>query len=300
MASPAYHVRQAILCLRYSPYAALVAAATVAIALGVSGSSLLIVRSLEAVIRSYGADARLTLFLSPNAKNGAALTVEAEKAAGPGSHAELVPPDVALKRLKHDLGEAGHALNDLVENPLPPTIEVRLSTVRLVRGDLRDVAAAAARLRIIPGVVEVDDGASFIDHLSRVLLAVRTIGTILFGIVIGVALFLVGNVVRLTVYARKDEIDIQRLVGATDGFIATPFILEGTFQGLGGGIVAAIMVRAGEVAGLPRIASAFGFGPELLPPQLPMSAVLGVVALGGLLGLVASLFSVLRFLRSAP
>ncbi len=298
--NPAYHLRQAVLCLRHSPYAALVAAATVAVALALSGASLLIIRSIEAVLRSYGADARVTVFLDSTKKADAPLVAQVEAAAGAGATAQLIPPDVALHRLKVDLGQAGEALNDLAENPLPPTIEVRLSSRRLAGGDLRDIRAAAERMRRIPGVTQVDDAESFIDRLQAVLVAVRAIGAVLFAVVMGVALFLVGNVVRLTVYARRDEIDILRLVGATDGFIAAPFVIEGTLQGLAGGIAAAVLVRAAEVSGLPRVAGAFGFAQEILPAPFHWPALVLFALLGATMGFLASIFAVLRFLRSAP
>jgi cell division transport system permease protein len=297
--NPAYHFRQALLCLRYSPYAAVVAAATVAIALALSGSSLLLIRSIDSILRSYGADARVTVFLDP-ASQGESLLPAVEKAAGTGATARFISPDAALGRLRSELGEAGRALNDLAENPLPPSIEVRLSSARLARGDLREVRAVAERLRKIPGVTQVDDAESFIDRLQSALTAIRAIGAVLFAIVLGVALFLVGNVVRLTVFARRDEIDILRLVGATDAFIATPFVIEGTLQGLAGGILAAVLVHTGEISGLPRLAGAFGFAQDILPRPFHWPALLLFVLVGGLLGFVASVFAVVRFLRAAP
>ncbi len=300
MSSPLYHLRQAVLCLRQSPYAALVAASTVAIALGLSGCSLLAVRSMAAILRSYGTDARITVFIAPSVKDTSSLVARAAMAAGLGARAEFVPPKIALERLRDDLGPAGKSLNDLLENPLPPSIEVRLSSAALTRGDLREIHEAAERLRVLPGVTEVDDGASFIKRLEAILLAVKTGGLILFLTVLGIALFLVGNVVRLTVFTRRDEIDILRLVGATDAFIATPFALEGTLQGLGGGVLAAVLVHLGETVALPRAAASFGFARDFLPPSLPWTGLVLIALVGGMMGLIASLVAVLRFLRRAP
>ena len=300
MLKPAYHLRQALLCLRHSPYAALVAAASVAVALSLCGGAWLTERSIEAVLRSSGADASITLFLTPRVREGAKLAGLAASAAGPGSTARFVTPDEALARLRADLGDAGRALGDLAENPLPPTIEVRLSSSRLAEGDLREIHEAAVRLKVLPGVTEVDDGASFVSHLQGVLRAVRASGLVLLIVVLGVALFLVGNVVRLSVYARRDEIDILRLVGATDAFIASPFAIEGTVQGLAGGIVAVVIVHLAEAVALPRAAAAFGFGQELLPAPIGWLAPLVLILLGAAVGLLASLVAVLRFLRRAP
>jgi cell division protein FtsX len=299
VASPSYHLRQALLCLRHSPSAALVAAGAVAVALSFSGLALLTVRAVESVLRGYGADARLTVFLDPKATDGVKLADEAAKAAGPGAKAEFITPQVALARLKGDLGEAGRALDGLAANPLPPSIEVRLSSANLAKGDLAEVKAASSRLRKLPFAKEVDDGSVFVDRLEALLAAVRAFGTGIFIVTLAVALFLVGNVVRLTVYARREEIDILRLVGATDGFIATPFVLEGCIQGLVGGIAAAILIRLSEFIALPHIASMFGFGADLLPGPSSFLASLAFVVLGVGVGLIASSVAVVRFLRGA-
>jgi cell division transport system permease protein len=298
VASPSYHLRQAALCLRYSPSAALVAAGAVAVALCFSGVALLTARAVESVLRGYGADARITLFLDPAVTDGARLAGEAAKAAGEGARAEFISPRVALTRLKGDLGEAGRALDGLATNPLPPSIEVRLSNERLAKGDLGEVKLASARLRRLPFAKEVDDGGSFVDRLELLLTAVRAFGSGLFMVVLGVALFLVGNVVRLTVYARRDEIDILRLVGATDAFIATPFVLEGCFQGLAGGILGAIGVKLIEVLAAPHVAATFGFGAELLPAPVSLGQLMFFVTVGLGVGFLASLIAVVRFLRS--
>lgn len=298
MASPSYHLRQALLCLKYSPSAALVAAGAVAVALSFSGFALLTVRAVESVLRGYGADARLTIFLDPKVSEGAKLADEAAKIAGPGAKAEFITPQVAMTRLKADLGEAGRALEGLAANPLPPSIEIRLSSANLAKGDLAEVKAASARLRKLPFAKEVDDGSIFVDRLEALLAAVRAFGTGIFLVTLAVALFLVGNVVRLTVYARREEIDILRLVGATDGFIAAPFVLEGAIQGLVGGLLAAIVIRLGEVIALPRMAAMFGFGADLLPAPTTFLVTFSFVLLGIAVGLLASSVAVVRFLRS--
>lgn len=299
MAGAAYHLRQGVSCLRQAPFAALVASLTLAVALAAAGGAFVAGRALEAVLRSYGADARITVFLDHSVTEAEAqrFAPEAARAAGEGAHATFVKPDEALARLKVDLGEAGTALDALVANPLPPSLEIQLAHDRVAHGELTEVRASAARLAALPFAREVDWGEGLLGRLETLLVAVRRLGLALFGIVAIFALFLVGNVVRLTVHQRRDEIEVLRLVGGTDGFVAAPFIVEGALQGLAGGSGGALLVALLERVGWPAVAGSFGFGAALLPE--PSIGLLGVVVLAGLVvGVVASTVSVLRFLRA--
>lgn len=292
-----YHLRQAAACLRASPWAAAMAALTVAVALATAGGALLLVRALDGALRSYASDARLTVFLDPvDDAEGERLAAEVAAAAGPGARARFVTPDAALARLRADLGGLGAPLDALAINPLPPSVEVQLPPARL-GADLGEVREAASRLEALPFAEEVDYGRAFLDRLELLLLAVRAAGSALLALVAAVALFLVGIVVRLTVYARRDEIEVLRLVGATDGFIATPFVLEGLFQGLAGGFLGAALVAWLERWAAPRIVGAMGFGDASLPAPLDGPLLAGFVVVGAAAGLGASLLAVARFLR---
>jgi cell division transport system permease protein len=103
---------------------------------------------------------------------------------------------------------------------------------------------------------------------------------------------LVANTLRLGVFARRDEIEIMQLVGATDLFVETPFLLEGLLQGLAGGLLAAGALLALAAVALPSLAAAgLALGrPEVLPPAL----IAAVVGGGAGLGLLSSALAVGR------
>jgi cell division transport system permease protein len=256
-------------------------------------------RAVEAALRAVAADARITVFLAPDVTDGAALARTAAEAAGPGAKAEFVTSAAALARLRADLGPSGAALDGLAKNPLPPSIDVRLPPARIARKGLQDLRAAADRLAQLPFAADVDAGQAFVEKLETVLLGVRAGGLGVFAVTLLVALFLVANIVRLAVFARRDEIDILRLVGATDGFIAVPFVLEGAVQGLAGGIVAALLVGAVERFVLPSLLAGFGFGAEIAPSPTGPLVLAAIVVAGFVAGIAASSVAVLRFLRKA-
>lgn len=258
-------------------------------------------RAVHAALQGAAADARLTVFLpaGTDAEVGEAWAAEAATAAGEGARATFVTPDEALARLAEELKDASAALESLIVNPLPPTIEIRLPTERVARGGLEQVRESAARVGSLPFAADLDWGEGFVEKLEALLAGVKKAGAAAFVLALALMSFLVGNVVRLTVYARRDEVEILRLVGATDGFIAAPFVLEGAAQGLAGGVLGAMLSALAERVALPALAEQAGVAAAFLPSPLGIEwALLAVTGL--LVGGGASLWATLRFLRAAP
>lgn len=299
MASTAYHLRQAAGCLRQTPYATLMAVSALAVALSLAGGTYLLARAATDGLKAYAAQASITVFLPDELDApGEDLATIAANVAAPGALAEFVPPEVALARLRDDLGDLGSALDALADNPLPQTIEVRLAPAWLAREGIEGIHAATGRLAGLPFAEEVDDGRSFVERLEAFLSWIRRAGVVVLVGVLAVALFFVGSVVRLTVYARREEIEVLRLVGATDLFIAVPFVLEGLIQGLAGGLAAALLLAVSERLVLPPLVAELGFGAQLLPPPLGMGVLILFVLAGAALGMIASFLAAFRFIRS--
>ncbi len=299
MAAFRYHLGQAARALGASPYGSAVAALTMAVALFLASVTWVAARAVESMLEATAAKARITVFVRPEVKATAALAQEAARMAGPGAAAVLVPPDVALTRLKADLGSTGRALDDLATNPLPSSIEVRLSPATIAHEGLAAVHRAATRLRKLPFASDVDDGESFIAAVEAALEATKATGEALFGAALLIALFFIGAVARLSLVARRDEIEILRLVGATDRFIAAPFVLEGVFQGLAGGVLAAVLVALLERFVVPEALSLVGFARDIAVAPLGPGWLLVLVAGGAALGALASALSVQGFMRKA-
>ncbi len=148
-------------------------------------------------------------------------------------------------------------------------------------------------------MADVDYGGRWLGPAQRMLVALR-IGLVgLFALLVSVTLVLVSNTFQLAVYARRDEIEILKLVGATDWFVRLPFLLEGLLEGLVGGGFAGLGLALGFASGWPRVLAAVPPLVSLGAQPFPLVQVaLGTLGLGGLLGLVASGLSVERFLRS--
>lgn len=200
-----------------------------------------------------------------------------------------VTEEQALQRAQEELVEFREMYRDLAANPLPASLEVRLHP------EYRNAAQAqvvAERLRNFPFVDDVRYGQEWVERLDRLRNLAGVVGGVIGLAFAAVAMVIIGVAIRITVLQRAEEIAIMRLVGATNGFIRAPFLLEGALKGLLGGLGAVALCWTGfglfrATAGFDLSALAF-----FTAPQVAL-----IVAFGALLGLLGSLLSVGRHLR---
>ena len=266
--------------------------ATMAAGLLVLGAYLLIAANLRGVLERVGAELRLVAFTSLGAAAGPA-GVEALGArlrALPGvADLHYVPPDEALARLRGDLGDDAGVLDGMTGNPLPGSFELVVAKDRREPAELRALAAAVAG---IPGVSEVRFGDAFVEGYARVVQMVEWLGVGLGAFLVLVLGGIVAATVRLSLHARADEIQIQRLVGAGGLFVRLPFYLEGALQGGLAALAALLLLRALYALGMPLLGDALGWfvGGQALV-FFGAAEAAGLVALGVLLGLGGALIS---------
>jgi cell division transport system permease protein len=155
------------------------------------------------------------------------------------------------------------------------------------------------QIRGLPGVTGVDYGREAVERLTAIARALRFGGLVAFAVVLFATIIIVSATLQLAIYARREEIEIQKLVGATDRFVKAPFLIEGLFQGLLGAAVALMGLWAfGRLVG-PTLTALFTFllGPTASEPLVRPGLALELVVAGSLLGLVGSFIAVGRFSR---
>jgi cell division transport system permease protein len=296
LAKAAYFWRSAASGLRHAPFIHFVAVTTIAIAIFSAGLAQATGRMVEALIGSLGGEVQVTVYLSPELDEEGAAVLRERMVALSGGRASLVPPRAALERLATELGDLGEALAQLPENPLPPSLELEVPPERRTPGALK---ALAQQLRAMPGVTGVDYGEEAVERLSAISKALRYGGWVAFAVVLLATVVIVSATLQLAIYARRGEIEIQKLVGATDRFVKAPFLIEGLLQGLlGAGVALAGLVAFERFAG-PGLASLFSFlvGSGGMVPLLEPGIALQLLAAGCALGLGGSFIAVGRFLR---
>ena len=287
--------RRALVNLWRAPMPSLVSVLTIALALFLGAAFAYGLQAAQGLVQSWGAQATLTLYLKPQTADLAARTLgERVRAEHPELRVLYVDQQEALQRLRAELGEQGKALDGLTYHPLPPTIELDPRSP-MPAAQVRQLAVEMARL---PAVQEVDYGREWLDRLEALARAVRIAGAGALIAVLGAALLVVANTIRLAVYARRDEIEIMKLVGATDGYVRLPFLLEGGLQGLLGAGLALGGLFAVQRWLLPRAAEAFTFAAGSAAPHLYLTEIGLLAAAGALVGLLGSWLAVTRFLRT--
>ena len=180
----------------------------------------------------------------------------------------------------------------LDEDSLPASFRIKLH-------DADDAETVAALIRGRPGVDDVRYGGSFIDTLLRVNSLLRTITLVLAVILMAAAAALIANTIRLGIFARREEIGIMKLVGATKWFIRIPFMLEGVFAALVGAIIAGSIVLAANLLLFPRMSEAFQFLQQVFTfTSTEIIQVLLALGAGGVVvGLIGSGMALRRFLE---
>jgi cell division transport system permease protein len=191
-------------------------------------------------------------------------------------------PEEALARARRELGEFRDVFDAAV---LPASLEIRL---RAGRRDPATVSAVARRVAAFPFVDDVRYGEEWVRKLYRIRTLATAAGLVLGGAFAAAALIIVGATIRMAVLARAREIEIMRLVGATDAFVRLPFLLEGVLKGVLGGVLALALTWVAHA-----LVSQYVVRTVFFPLPLVLLGVLG----GALLGLAGSAVSVTRQLE---
>jgi len=290
---PLSFVRRALEAMARGPFMTAVAVGTIFVAVLVTGLFAAALHGAERLLAAWAGEVRISVYLQPGADLAAARAA-AERLAG-GREVEAVPPAEALRRLRASLGEEAPVLEGVAAEALPASVEVRAPGV-----DLAAARALARALEAVPGAETVDFGNAWLERVELLLRRLRLAGVLLFGAMCLGTAVLVSNTLRLGVYARRDEIEIMKLVGATDAYVEAPFLIEGVLQGLLGAGLAVGALHAAHALLAPRVAAAVGLAAPLARGDLlPGRLVLALLGGGAALGLVSSALAVGRWLRKA-
>lgn len=269
----------------------LLSTATIALALFVLGGFLLVTANLERLGAEWSSTAELSVYLKDEVSAEERRAIETAVASSDAVSAhEYVSKSEALARFKQTFGDLAAAIDGPGDNPLPASIDVHL---RSGPGATAKVDDLAAKLRQLPGAADVRYDRQWLNRLLTAISLVRGVGLVL-GLVLTVAAALtVANVVRLALYARRDELDIMQLVGAPQAYVRGPFVMEGVLQGGVGALAALAGLAIAFVALRSRylvpLASAINLSTvQFLPPELCVLLVVGGMAVGCVGGLVAA------------
>lgn len=276
-------LREALIGFRRAPMLSALGVTTIAFSLFAFGLFGLLALNIRATLRTAEERVEMRSFLVDGTPVETVAAVMGDVGAFPEvARVEYVSPEQALVRARAELGELRDVFEDGV---LPASIDIRL---RPGHRDPATLRAVAARLRSYDVVEDVRFGEEWVEKLYRIRNLATASGIVLGLAFAAVAVIIIGATIRMAVLARAREIAIMRLVGATDGFIRGPFLLEGFAKGVLGGALALLLIWiTHEVVNRYLIRITF-FDADL--------AVLGLLG-GALIGVLGSAASVRRHLR---
>jgi cell division transport system permease protein len=219
---------------------ALMSVGTIAIAFLALGGFLLVTANLQRYVQQWMASAELSVFLRDDIADGERDAVR-RRLSGDGAvlSVDFVSKEGALERFRTDFPELADVSATIGTNPFPASFEVRL---RPGPGVADSAAAISRDVMPLDGVADVQFDRRWLERVLSLLAGVRVAGLAVTVVLLLGAAFTVTAVVRLSLHARRDEIDIMQLVGAPFGFIRGPFIVEGLLLGgIGAALALAVL-----------------------------------------------------------
>lgn len=264
---------------------------TIAVSLFVLGAFLTIASNLSDVVTRWSRKVQVTFYLTDGLEAPVRESLVGQLQADPAVESvEVVSRDQALERFRSLFRDLQTLPDDLGENPFPASVE---ATLRPGRETPEEVQRLVSAFEKAPGVEEVQYDLLWIQRLATAIRLVRGVGALLGGILVLAGIFTISNVIRLTVYARQDELDIMRLVGATRAYVKGPFVVEGLIQGgLGGLISVGLLWAAFRIVAKDTLAASDLMGRTVV--FLPLDVCVFIVTGGMAVGVVGSLLSLGR------
>jgi cell division transport system permease protein len=177
---------------------------------------------------------------------------------------EFVSKTQALEELKDDLGKekAQELTSQLSENPLPASYRVTpddAANLPAIREAIISTTPGGERRTISPIVEKIFDRQDESQKIEQVTGALKIVLTVITALLLIASLMLVGNTIRLSIYTRRREVEVMRLVGATRWFIRWPFMIEGVVVGFTGGLVAILILWLGKITIVDPLSESFSF-----------------------------------------
>ena len=200
-----------------------------------------------------------------------------------------VPKEQALKQMQKKYPEL---VKNLTSNPFPDTLEVTPNKAENV--DLLFKSLTVPHKP--PGVDSVRDGKQVSHRILQVAHVIEAVFTLATAVLLIASILLIANTIRLSIFSRRREIEVMKLVGATNWFVRGPFMLEGLFCGLAGSVLAVLFLVVGKAVALPSILPHLSGDSDVQALAFPLVALI-LIGMGLALGAIGSGLTIRRFLR---
>jgi cell division transport system permease protein len=267
---------------------------TISISLLIFGAFVLLSVNVRTWIQGWGQTLSISVYLKDGIDEGTRERIRTAISSLQGAEIKgFISKEKALQDMKGMLGSQAGLLDGLTKNPLPASFEVAFRNADHTKFEPKGIKET---LEKVVGVDEVQYSEQWLDQFEGVLYALKIAGLSIAGLLSVAVLFIITNTIKLAIYSRRNEIEIYKLVGATDWYVKAPLLIEGALQGALGALIALVILSAVHFALSFKAIQIFGL-PFLDFVFLSYTHAFGVFLLGLVLGLLGSFIAIGRFFR---
>lgn len=291
--SISYYIRHTLRSLNRNRWMGVASIATTAIAFFILGIFIMGVLNIQAISKKIESNLEMVVWIEADTERSEVENIKTYvENLGNVTQVKLVPKEEGIKEINKNYFDSETDLLKTLDgdNPLPDYLVVKVAGPEFVK----DVAT---KINALSNVDKVDYGQEYLDKLMALMYWMRLIGAGVIILFLLAVIFLIGNTIRLTIYARNKEIQIMRFVGASNWFIRWPFLLEGLVLGLVGSLIAASVLYISYIVLIDNVAKYVSFLPLIKDTLIVRNISLLIVAIGTVLGGIVSFLSLGRYLR---
>ncbi|MBA7493548.1 Cell division protein FtsX [subsurface metagenome] len=285
-----FYFREALLSFRRSTLmttAAILSTTTILIIVGVF---LLISVNSNLFLKNIESQLEIIVYLEDNISKAELNNLKNNFTSIDGiKEVKFVSKEEAYQRLLKSLGEQKDILSAIEVNPLPASFEIQAKDPKMIKQIANQIAE-------FKKVEEVEYGQGTVEKLLNFTYIFRRVGILILALLIFASILIISNIIKITVYARRNEIEIMSLTGATSWFIKWPFIIEGLLQGFISAILSTIILYKFYFFAINKVHQVIPFLPLVVDNMDLLPIGIAIVLLGSFVGILGSMFSVGKYL----
>ena len=286
-----FYFREALLSFRRSTLMSMATILSITTILIIVGVFLLISINSSLFLKNIESQLEIIVYLEDNISQAEINNIKSNIASIDGiKEVKYVSKEEAYQRLLKDLGEQKDILSAIEKNPLPASLEIQVK-------DPKVIEQIANRIAEFKKVEEVEYGREIAEKLLNFTYVFRRAGMLVLALLVFASILIISNIIKITVYARRNEIEIMSLSGATSWFIKWPFIIEGFLQGFISSLFSIIILYNFYIFAVDKVQQAIPFLPLVVDNMDLLPIGISIVLLGSLVGILGSMFSVGKYLN---